>query len=107
MAAKVHCESSRQLGFALSLPLPSLLPSNGGRKTVFMVTSNVYFDWTIAVSCVLSGFDVSVNKNSQYIEHMHLINKNKFVADVEAPICFGTEVPSSGSYRTKNYKPNM
>jgi hypothetical protein len=40
MAAKVHCESSRQLGFALSYT--PLLPSNGGKKTVFMVTSGLF-----------------------------------------------------------------
>jgi len=44
MAAEVHCESSRQLGFALSYTPPSTLK---GEKTVFMVNSNVYFDWTI------------------------------------------------------------
>ena len=46
MAAKVHCESSHQLGFALSYTPPPLVPSNG-EKTVFMVTSNVYFDCAI------------------------------------------------------------
>jgi len=46
MAAKVHCESSRQLGFALSYTLPSTLKRRK-KKTVFTVTSNVYFDCTI------------------------------------------------------------
>jgi len=44
--------------------------------------------------------------SSQYIEQMHLINKNKFITYIKATACFGTEVPSSGSYRTKNCKPN-
>jgi len=40
MAAKVHCESSRQLGFALSYTLPSTLKRR--KKTVFMVTSGLF-----------------------------------------------------------------
>jgi hypothetical protein len=43
MAAKVHCESSRQLGIALSYT-PPLYPQT--EKTVFKVTSNGYFDFT-------------------------------------------------------------
>jgi len=49
MVAEVHCESSRQLGFALSYTLSPLLPSNG-EKTAFMVTWNVYFGWTTVLS---------------------------------------------------------
>jgi len=36
----VHCESSRELGFALSYT--PLLPSKGEKKTVFMVTSGLF-----------------------------------------------------------------
>ena len=67
MAAKVHCESSRQLGFALSYT--RLLPSNG-EKTVFMVTSGlffflVYFDCTRS-SCHVSGRVKNMIKEGKY-----------------------------------------
>jgi len=38
----VHCESSRQLGFALSYTLPHFYPQTE-KKTVFMVTSGPFF----------------------------------------------------------------
>jgi hypothetical protein len=35
------------------------------------------------------------------------LNKIHFITIILTPTCFGTEVPSSGSLRTKDYKPNM
>jgi hypothetical protein len=43
--------NSEFCGFALSYTHPPSLPSNGENKTVFMVTSNVYFDCTNLYGC--------------------------------------------------------
>jgi hypothetical protein len=35
------------------------------------------------------------------------LNKIHFITIILTPICFDTEVPTSGSFRTKDYKPSF
>jgi len=60
---------------------------------LFLYGLPTYVEVPSAVSRVLSGVSVS----SHYIEQMHLINKNKFITDIKAPLL---------RYRSKDYKPN-